>query len=135
VDCEVAWYGDAAFDIAFLLNHLLLKSLVHPSHGDVLETMAASAWSSYLAERFAGAKDSSKTPLDQNTGELLLLLLLARIDGKSPVEYLVDAQRERVRTFAVKRLRSLPMTAEQVKEDWFRSLRESPVQRGGGGVA
>jgi aminoglycoside phosphotransferase (APT) family kinase protein len=26
LDCEVAWYGDPAFDVAFLLNHLLLKS-------------------------------------------------------------------------------------------------------------
>ena len=27
LDCEVAWYGDAAFDVAFLLNHLLLEAL------------------------------------------------------------------------------------------------------------
>ena len=37
VDCEVAWYGDAAFDIAFLLSHLFLKSAAarrRPMAGD-----------------------------------------------------------------------------------------------------
>jgi 5-methylthioribose kinase len=29
LDCEVAWYGDPAFDLAFLISHLLLKALFH----------------------------------------------------------------------------------------------------------
>ncbi len=29
LDCEVACYGEPAFDIAFLLNHFFLKSLLH----------------------------------------------------------------------------------------------------------
>ena len=29
IDCEVAWYGDPAFDLAFLLNHYCLKALYH----------------------------------------------------------------------------------------------------------
>ena len=29
VDCEVAWFGDPGFDLAFYLNHLFLKSLYH----------------------------------------------------------------------------------------------------------
>lgn len=29
LDCEVAWYGDPAFDLAFLLTHLHLKALYH----------------------------------------------------------------------------------------------------------
>ena len=33
LDCEVAWYGDPTFDVAFLLSHLLLKSLhFTPNH-------------------------------------------------------------------------------------------------------
>ena len=29
LDCEVAWYGDPAFDVCFMLSHLFLKSLFH----------------------------------------------------------------------------------------------------------
>jgi len=30
LDAEVAWFGDPAFDIAFLLNHLALKAVRFP---------------------------------------------------------------------------------------------------------
>src|SRR5690606_24157272 len=30
LDAECAWYGDPAFDVAFCLNHLLLKCLARP---------------------------------------------------------------------------------------------------------
>ena len=30
LDAECAWYGDPAFDLAFLLNHLVLKSALRP---------------------------------------------------------------------------------------------------------
>ncbi|MGH9345037.1 MAG: phosphotransferase family protein [Terriglobia bacterium] len=135
VDCEVAWYGDAAFDVAFLLNHLLLKSLLHPSRSEALQAMAASAWSSYLNARFAGAKEAGDAVLARNTGELLLLLLLARVDGKSPVEYLSDAHRDYVRTFAVKRLDGSLTTVEQVAEEWFQTLRASTTQPIGSQIA
>ena len=32
LDAECAWYGDPAFDFAFVLNHLLLKCLWRPQH-------------------------------------------------------------------------------------------------------
>lgn len=131
VDCEVAWYGDAAFDVAFLWNHLLLKSLLHPSYGKVFQSMAATVWSSYLSARFTGKNNTGIFKLAQNTGELLLLLLLARVDGKSPVEYLSDAQRDHVRRFAIKRLIVSPMTAQQVSEDWFQSLWKFSMQARG----
>ena len=36
LDAECAWYGDPAFDIAFCLNHLLLKAVLLPHHLDEL---------------------------------------------------------------------------------------------------
>ena len=33
LDAECAWYGDPAFDLAFVLNHMLLKCLWQPAHG------------------------------------------------------------------------------------------------------
>ena len=32
IDSECAWYGEPAFDLAFCLNHLLLKCLCRPAN-------------------------------------------------------------------------------------------------------
>ncbi len=58
-------------------------------------------WSSYLAARFAEAADVRRSALERNVSGLMLMLMLARVDGKSPVEYLSESQRDRVREFAV----------------------------------
>ncbi len=120
VDCECAWYGDAAFDVAFLLSHLLLKSLARPAIGDWQELVKL-AWTSYLAARFANEKqrDDKRNDLDALVSWLLLMLLLARIDGKSPVEYLQENQQEHVRDFAITRLLRGPASLSKVIAEWF----------------
>ena len=48
IDCEVAWYGDPAFDLAFLLNHLCLKALYHaPAHGADLRVAGRATCQAY----------------------------------------------------------------------------------------
>jgi Ser/Thr protein kinase RdoA (MazF antagonist) len=97
LDAECAWWGDPAFDLAFCLNHLLLKCLWTPAaRGGFMACFAALA-SAYLA-RVAWEKPAA---LERRAAALLPGLLLARVDGKSPVEYLVDpAQHEAVRRVA-----------------------------------
>lgn len=123
VDCEAAWCGDAAFDIAFLMNHILLKSLLFPSQWNTSHLMFVSIWRTYLSARFTAVSETSVTRFRQNTSELLLLLLLARVDGKSPAEYLSGSQRSWIREFVIRCLHALPMTVEDVGEDWFQALR------------
>lgn len=86
LDAECAWYGDPAFDIAFCLNHLLLKAVLLPQRGDAFmaafDAMAAAYFEAVAFEAHAG--------LERRAAALLPALALARIDGKSPVEYLVD---------------------------------------------
>lgn len=94
LDAECAWYGDPAFDIAFFLNHLLLKCLVNPD-----------LTAKYLAcfEQFVGAyfQYVSNETLERRAANLLPALMLARVDGKSPVEYITDDHpRDQVRSFA-----------------------------------
>ncbi len=85
LDAECAWYGDPAFDIAFCLNHLLLKAVFLPQHLDGLMRAFEALAQGYLDQvRFEPRKD-----LEARTASLLPALTLARIDGKSPVEYLV----------------------------------------------
>ena len=90
LDAECAWYGDPAFDLAFCLNHLLLKCVWVPAAKEKLLQCFSALSSSYL-QRF------SPENLEKRTASLLPALLLARVDGKSPVEYLDEAQRSFVR--------------------------------------
>jgi aminoglycoside phosphotransferase (APT) family kinase protein len=117
LDCEVAWYGDPAFDLAFLLNHLLLKSLYHVPLDPGLQEIIGSLIAAYYDER----RVENTCALDSRTARLLLMLLLARMDGKSPVEYLTEPKRDFVRSFVSSRL-SAPTFTNRVVRDWFASL-------------
>jgi 5-methylthioribose kinase len=97
LDAECAWYGDPAFDLAFCLNHLLLKALVQPARlAELHESFAAFVDAYFLSAAFEPAAG-----LEARAAALLPALMLARVDGKSPVEYLHDeVLREAVRQFA-----------------------------------
>lgn len=99
LDAECAWFGDPAFDTAFLLTHLHLKALLHPH----AITLVPSFWSAYTA---ACGHD-----LEQRTVRLLLCLLLARVHGKSPVEYLSEAQRAFITRFVLTHFPNPPSLA------------------------
>ena len=90
LDHEVAWFGDPAFDLAFLLNHLFLKSLILPNGTDCLQ-LTRIVWREY----FDLLGNDREATLGTRVSRLLLMLMLARIDGKSPVEYLVGKETER----------------------------------------
>jgi aminoglycoside phosphotransferase (APT) family kinase protein len=131
LDCEVAWYGDPAFDVAFLINHLLLKSLFHAPEnthapGNTgFQGIVEVFLSEYHEKR--GLNPASRADLDSRTARLLLMLLLARIDGKSPVEYLSDSKREFVRNFVGFELPCWRFELHEVISKWFSKLR-SQVQ-------
>ncbi|WP_264933046.1 phosphotransferase family protein [Streptomyces sp. A012304] len=115
LDAECAWYGDPAFDLAFCVNHLLLKSLVVPRRrADLLRSARA------LAEAYGGRIDWEPRPaLEARAASLLPALLLARVDGKSPVEYLTDERhRLLVRTVASALLRAPAATVAEALEAW-----------------
>ena len=98
LDAECAWYGDPAFDLAFCLNHLLLKCLwtpadrprsSPPSTRSRTAICAASTWR--IADDWRRVRR-----------RLLPALFLARVDGKSPVEYIArEDERDLVRGVAL----------------------------------
>lgn len=117
LDCEVAWYGDPAFDPAFMLNHFFLKALLHAPRDAGMRGMIDTFWSAYQGVR--------PTPeLDSRTSRLLLMLLLARVDGKSPVEYLDSIRQDFVRRFVQHELPVAPASVAAVADDWFARLTE-----------
>jgi len=113
LDAECAWYGDPAFDLAFCLNHLLLKCLWVPASRSAFLACFDALASSYLN----GVLFPS---IEERAAALLPALLLARVDGKSPVEYLTPQNKEVVRTVA-RELLPAASTLGQVRDAWQRS--------------
>lgn len=120
LDAECAWYGDPAFDVAFCLNHLLLKMLPRPADTDALAASFDALASNYLAD----VTWEARAEIEARTATLLPGLLLARIDGKSPVEYITDAaDKERVRRIAIALLKSPPRDLMDVRTQFQSAMR------------
>ncbi|MFV0278238.1 MAG: phosphotransferase family protein [Parahaliea sp.] len=118
LDAECACIGDPAFDLAFCLNHLLLNCLWVPAAREDFLAAYELLASNYLAavgwEPAAG--------LAARAARLLPGLLLARVDGKSPVEYLDEPQRELVRAFAREQLRAPAAALDSLGAAWRQAL-------------
>jgi len=80
LDAETACYGDPAFDVAFCMNHFLLKAVWHPEHAQGYAASFEAMRAAYLA--FVTWELSAD--IDRRVARLLPMLFLARVDGKSP---------------------------------------------------
>ncbi|KGS72517.1 phosphotransferase family protein [Burkholderia pseudomallei] len=121
IDAECAWYGDPAFDLAFCLTHLLLKSVWHPEwRANYVRCYDALA-RAYLQ----GVDWESVTGLSERCATLIPALLLARVDGKSPVEYLPQrAEKAFVRQGAISLLVNPVRSTVELGELWLRREHE-----------
>ncbi len=119
LDAECAWWGDPAFDLAFCLNHLLLKCLWTPrATAGFLDCFDAMT-SAYIARITWEPAEA----LEARAAHLLPGLFLARVDGKSPVEYITAEQdKDRVRRVA-RRLLAHPVEAlGEIRQAWAKEL-------------
>jgi len=113
LDAECAWYGDPAFDVAFCLNHMLLKCLWVPEFTAGYLACFDNLSHAYF-QNLTGDDDR-----ERRTAALLPGLLLGRIDGKSPIEYVTDeAVRDLVREFATLFLRDPPPDLSTIRAAW-----------------
>jgi Ser/Thr protein kinase RdoA (MazF antagonist) len=120
IDAECAWFGDPAFDLAFCLNHLLLKCLWVPASAVRLLTAFDSMARTYLG--LVDWEPAERT--DSRAARLLPGLLLARVDGKSPVEYLTaEEDRNTVRLVARSLLTAPRQCLEETREAWAAEIR------------
>lgn len=108
IDHEVAHRGDPAFDVGFLLTHLLLKSVHLPAHADQLRECVRAFLDAYGPEG-PGAADAA------HLWGVVGCLLLARVVGSSPAEYLSAEEAQRVEAGASWILRHQP---EDVAPVW-----------------
>ena len=96
LDAECATMGDAVFDVAFCLNHLALKAIHLPDSRARLVGAILAFWAAYRPH----LTWEDPAAFEVRVARLLPMLMLARVDGKSPVEYLTPAGQARVRALA-----------------------------------
>jgi aminoglycoside phosphotransferase (APT) family kinase protein len=117
LDAECAWFGDPAFDLAFCLNHLLLKGAREGAD----RTRYGAAFSALAGAYLAGVDWESAAEIEARTAALLPALFLARVDGKSPVEYLTrESERAAVRQCAMPLIAKPPRRLNDVAGAWER---------------
>ena len=118
LDAECAWYGDPAFDIAFCLNHLLLKRLIRPG----ASLQLAAAFRELVRGYFEQVDWEPADKLEARAAKLLPALMLARVDGKSPVEYVTEEGQRAIVREAAKELLLRPVAQlGRVLEVWGNS--------------
>jgi aminoglycoside phosphotransferase (APT) family kinase protein len=117
LDAECAWFGDPAFDLAFCLNHLLLKGAREGAD----RTRYLAAFSALARAYLAGVDSEGADGLEARAAALLPALFLARVDGKSPVEYLThESERAAVRRCATPLILAPPCRLVDVADAWER---------------
>jgi tRNA A-37 threonylcarbamoyl transferase component Bud32 len=87
VDHEVIHFGDPAFDLGFSLAHLLSKAHHLPERREAFAVAARLHWASYA--------DGQEAELEPRAVRHTLACLLARVAGRSPLEYLDEDERAR----------------------------------------
>lgn len=107
VDFETGHYGDPGFDIGFFLSHLLLKTVLHHERASAAIAPARAFWQTFLDQlnsKPAPAwlhKSGLESDFECRSTAHLAACMLARIDGKSRVDYLTEPwQPELVRSFS-----------------------------------
>ncbi|MFN8528098.1 MAG: phosphotransferase [Anaerolineae bacterium] len=90
LDHEVMHFGDPGFDIGFSMTHLLSKAHHLPALRTEFAQAARLYWETYLASL---GDVAWREALEERAVRHVMACLLARVDGRSPLEYLSAAER------------------------------------------
>ena len=111
LDHEVIHWGDPAFDLGFAMTHFLSKALHLPEHRKRFILAAMD---------FCFESDSGE--LGELAGRHTLACMLARVAGRSPLEYLDDAERALQRQIVLEVISSRPRDVMDVIDRIARKL-------------
>jgi 5-methylthioribose kinase len=119
LDHEVIHFGDPAFDLGFSLTHLLSKANHLPEKRDAFAHAARLHWSFYGGE----VGDLQWTEdLEERAARHTLGCLLARVAGRSPLEYLDEEEMARQEEAVLALLRTPPRSVPALVEDFVGRL-------------
>ena len=120
LDFEVAHIGDPSFDLGFLTNHFLLKAVKNKDWAPAYLALLASSMRDY----FEVIHFIDRRKLEADTVRTLALLLLARVDGKSPAEYITaEEDKALIRVLAYRILDDALVSFDQVAMLAWHTLR------------
>ncbi len=119
LDYEVIHWGDPAFDLGFSLTHLLSKAHALPAQRAEFADAARRYWSTYWQQvhTLGFAAD-----LEGYAVRHTLACLLARVAGRSPLEYLNAEQRADQQTVVLALMASVPATVDELVERFIEGL-------------
>jgi aminoglycoside phosphotransferase (APT) family kinase protein len=111
LDHEVIHWGDPAFDLGFSLTHFLSKAHHLRAHRGKFSEAAHLYWKSY-----------DDTSCEERAVRHTLGCLLARVDGRSPLEYLNADERRRQRAAVLALIAAPPAAIDDLIERFLSCL-------------
>jgi len=119
LDYEVIHWGDPAFDLGFSLTHLLSKAHALAAHREDFAEAARAYWSSYWEQvHDLGFAADVEGYAVRHT----LACLLARVAGRSPLEYLDADQRARQQAVVLQMMAMVPATVDELVGQFIHKL-------------
>ena len=122
LDHEVIHWGEPSFDAGFALTHLLSKAHHFPRERAVFKLMALRFSYGYLqsiGEPVWGVT-LQRLWVDHTLG-----CLLARVAGRSPLEYLTEAERSRQRDVVLRLMGAPPESVSDLIEQFIHGIGEA----------
>ncbi|MFO0817659.1 MAG: aminoglycoside phosphotransferase family protein [Pirellulales bacterium] len=127
IDFEVGHFGDPAFDLGFFLTHLILKTFHFAPRSSEYFGLAQTFWSEYRAMVEPVVGDVEWRELESRAQQNTAGCLLARVDGKSRVEYLTRDEpiRQLARSLLLEPARNWDESCERIGDAIGRLTPES----------
>lgn len=111
IDAETCNYGDPAFDVVYFANHLLIKSI----HIPLKERKFINCYEVFFNTYLNSLKATQKIKFFKRCVKMIPIMLLARVDGKSPVEYITKKKiKKKIRLLAFKLINDPPESLEKM---------------------
>lgn len=116
LDHEAANFGEPTFDVGFGLTHFLSKALHLPEHRERLRAGAHEFWRAY---RRGLPVIPELTDVSERAVRHTLGCLLARVAGKSLLEYLTPQERDTQRAIVVRCMEKIPTSVEDLIDEFI----------------
>jgi 5-methylthioribose kinase len=116
LDYEVVHFGDPAFDVGFAMTHFLSKAHHMPRDRARLASAAELFWQVYH-EEITGLSWSDT--VESRAVHHTLACLLARVAGKSPLEYLTASEKTRQREIVLALIKRPPGSVPDLITDFI----------------
>lgn len=113
IDAETCNFGDPAFDVVYFANHLMIKSIHMPARKNIFLKYYKIFFTTYLNN----LKNSERDFFYDRCIKMIPIMLLARIDGKSPVEYIIKKSiKNKIRKISFRLIKHPPKSINNLIE-------------------